>query len=211
MHPVFTLAWFPTQTKFRMTKRVIEQNDDPLMSFKRMRTSSIGSLPSEVPESPIPHNDEVPMYLPETPSSDRTAKVFLPRSPEFCNCKNSKCLKLYCKCFKQDRYCSEKCGCTECFNKNTKQREEAMRETKEKNPLVFEKKNQAGIREKGCSCKHSRCLRNYCECFQSGSVCGKHCHCSNCGNREGSLETDLLKILKHSTFTFKLDGINFNF
>ena len=26
-----------------------------------------------------------------------------------CNCKNSKCIKLYCECLKKNKYCSSKC------------------------------------------------------------------------------------------------------
>src|SRR4051794_13260825 len=32
-----------------------------------------------------------------------------------CNCKNSRCLKLYCECFASGAYC-EGCNCKNCFN-----------------------------------------------------------------------------------------------
>lgn len=35
-----------------------------------------------------------------------------------------------------------------------------------------------------CKCKHSKCLKLYCECFSQGQHCGVNCDCSNCYNRE---------------------------
>jgi hypothetical protein len=33
-----------------------------------------------------------------------------------CNCKNSKCLKLYCECFRQGKMCGPECSCKNCQN-----------------------------------------------------------------------------------------------
>lgn len=33
-----------------------------------------------------------------------------------CNCKNSKCLKLYCECFASGTYCNTSCNCQSCHN-----------------------------------------------------------------------------------------------
>ena len=35
-----------------------------------------------------------------------------------CKCKNSNCSKKYCDCFQNRRYCTSKCRCVNCFNKN---------------------------------------------------------------------------------------------
>ncbi|KAL9681355.1 hypothetical protein QQ045_013138 [Rhodiola kirilowii] len=36
-------------------------------------------------------------------------------TPKQCNCKHSKCLKLYCECFTSGTYC-ENCNCVDCHN-----------------------------------------------------------------------------------------------
>lgn len=36
-----------------------------------------------------------------------------------------------------------------------------------------------------CSCKKSKCLKMYCECFAKGSMCNKECGCLDCSNLEG--------------------------
>jgi hypothetical protein len=41
----------------------------------------------------------------------------LKRKGKQCNCKNSRCLKLYCECFASGQYCEPGvCNCTNCFN-----------------------------------------------------------------------------------------------
>ena len=39
------------------------------------------------------------------------------RKGKQCNCKNSRCLKLYCECFASGQYCEPgSCNCLNCFN-----------------------------------------------------------------------------------------------
>ena len=33
-----------------------------------------------------------------------------------CNCKRSKCLKLYCECFQKQMFCTKDCNCRDCGN-----------------------------------------------------------------------------------------------
>lgn len=58
-----------------------------------------------------------------------------------CNCKNSKCLKLYCECFRAGHYCSG-CNCLNCRNlpEYEDDRQKAIQHISSRNPFAFKPK-----------------------------------------------------------------------
>lgn len=142
-----------------------------------------------------------------SPGSDERS----PRKPDFneisplptqltvskCNCKKSKCLKLYCECFANLRYCVG-CNCHDCNNTidHEATREEAIKVTKERNSTAFViKVNASKSHTTGCHCKNSLCLKKYCECFQASAYCGFNCKCLSCQNFSGSAAMQNIKFL----------------
>ncbi|CAN6329785.1 unnamed protein product [Urochloa humidicola] len=51
--------------------------------------------------------------------------------------------------------------------------------------------NGDGTSCKRCSCKKSKCLKLYCECFAAGVYCSEPCTCQGCLNNEINMETVL--------------------
>ena len=98
--------------------------------------------------------------------------ALLAKHGSFCRCKNSKCLKRYCLCFERGVLCGDSCKCENCENVAGSA---ALR------------KARAAIAEfppsrDGCTCKNSRCLKRYCECFKAGLKCVAACKCVDCHN-----------------------------
>jgi hypothetical protein len=109
-----------------------------------------------------------------------------------CQCKKSRCIKLYCDCFKDKLECGTACGCVDCLNTKEHQdlRLQAIHAVESRRPDAFgsriDEKNSS--HRVGCKCSRTACLKKYCECFKSGVTCAGTCSCTGCKNFEGSVD-----------------------
>lgn len=78
------------------------------------------------------------------PARARASAAAMAGGKKHCNCKNSRCLKLYCECFASGRYC-EGCNCVLCNNNKESEavRQAAVEAILERNPCAFRPKIQA--------------------------------------------------------------------
>ena len=107
------------------------------------------------------------------------------KKKNFCNCKKSECLKLYCDCFANGEKCIG-CNCRNCSNQigNELFIKKIYDEAIEKNPIAMKINLQKDSKANGCNCSKSNCLKKYCECYKAGLLCSSSCRCRICDNIE---------------------------
>ncbi|XP_042002404.1 protein tesmin/TSO1-like CXC 5 isoform X2 [Salvia splendens] len=160
----------------------LAKNQPPQMLFMTMQQTPQPALP------PAQHSIR-PLLKPESPRTRPRQNVSevkdgTPKKQKLCNCKHSRCLKLYCECFASGVYC-DGCNCVNCHNnvENDAARREAVEATLERNPTAF--------RPKIASSPHG--ARDSREEAGEVLVSGKHNKgCHYCKNYEGSEERQAL-------------------
>ncbi|XP_075422825.1 tesmin-like isoform X4 [Ascaphus truei] len=134
------------------------------------------------------------------------------KSKKPCNCTKSQCLKLYCDCFANGDFCSN-CNCNNCYNNmhHKIERFKAIKACLDRNPEAFQPKIGKGKtgdikprHNKGCNCKRSGCLKNYCECYEAKIMCSSTCKCIGCKNYEESPDRKTLMDMEQYTYTGRL-------
>ncbi|XP_038142928.1 protein lin-54 homolog isoform X2 [Cyprinodon tularosa] len=145
-------------------------------------------------QAKLPYNG----HITATSCVSATETTSRPRKP--CNCTKSQCLKLYCDCFANGEFCNN-CNCNNCFNnlEHEMDRLKAIKTCLDRNPEAFKPKIGKGKEgesdrrhSKGCNCKRSGCLKNYCECYEAKIMCSSICKCVGCKNFEESPERKTL-------------------
>lgn len=146
--------------------------------------------PSMIPLNPMTTNTAL---IHEQKGSKSVSKKQSKGKSMMCSCPKSKCVKLYCECFQAGNFCSKECKCTSCHNTTEEsgpsgKRTLAINRILARNPHAFNKDRVVSEKKKNdesgvsCRCVKSNCLKLYCDCFQSGQLCGDRCMCVKCLN-----------------------------
>ncbi|CAH1794667.1 unnamed protein product [Owenia fusiformis] len=171
-----------------------------MQGFALVPAQYVNQLQNQISKSQAPKADSnfIPITSNETATSASARQNIngdpsgtRPRKP--CNCTKSQCLKLYCDCFANGEFCHN-CNCNNCANNldHETERQKAVKQCLDRNPQAFHPKigkdRDVGSRrhQKGCNCKRSGCLKNYCECYEAKILCSQHCKCVGCKNFEES-------------------------
>lgn len=128
-----------------------------------------------------------------------------------CTCTKTNCVKKYCACFANGRFC-EGCECKNCLNTkisftNSTGNTSLLNQNVNYSPKQMNNTNKNesmqpnhSVSQLICNCTKSNCSKKYCECFKQGKECGPLCRCVNCINKDGLRE---ISQLSQGPFGFK--------
>ena len=112
-----------------------------------------------------------------------------------CNCTKTKCIKKYCECFANKKFCHNNCNCQDCINKKDYL----------DNNIKYSNENNIII----CTCTRSNFNKKYCECYKYGQKCNEKCrclHCKNTGNQNQN--QDIILTVNNNNVIFNNDNKN---
>lgn len=131
---------------------------------KRRHVSSISkaALARKILSKIEEENDPFVNVAPKEPQTlvevkpDETSSVVPEVAKKSCNCKKSKCLKLYCECFANNKFCGVDCACNGCSNvaEHDDERLHAKEQILMRNPLAFRPKIETSLDENSLFNKH---------------------------------------------------------
>lgn len=196
----------PAATANTSYSRLVDPARDP--SHTLPRTGSDTENPVIGPVTTKRRPESPPLTLPSVKKKSKSLDKLdllcqatleigpLQDNPTGCSCPKSKCIALYCDCFKAGRRCDpNNCSCLDCKNTIAESgvngaRSKAIRSILARNPRAFvtaglgkDAVKNPSSGEAGCNCIRSRCLKLYCTCFQTGKACNMDvCTCVGCSN-----------------------------